>query len=532
MSNQSGPESPDTDALSLDGSRFGDDGSSYIGSEEEAYGAPARSEQQGRRRGEQDRQDRGAPIPRKAPTVTVSEQRQVALIKRLEERNRAALEDKAREESRKAAARDKARSASLGVDPARISSRLLQPKKKTLLLLHEQEQQQQQQQQQDQDDEGEYSRRSPKLQGVVRRAQHEGPDPRHAAFLSKLAEERRAREEAEQAQVAKAERARQALAERARANVSKSLAERVAELEQRRAEEAARRQREEEEAAARAPKLSGAPGVWSKHLIKLESNDAARFQQDRSLDRARWAQRQGIPESTPVFYCSAGYPAVRDELLRRGWHENKDKDSDLWDLYYTVKIGIVLGMEPREEQIINRFLGTGELCSKAGISKNLKSVKWFEAADPDAFFPRCYNLADGSELHEFLEDFRVTAAEALLKRVRVAARCAGCGAATPRGCSCALRHEVLASPALVAAAARASSKLVSRFNDDYVDSPSSFVPPVVSVVEWALIRASKNGFLIQIIMSVYKHIKVSISLSGTSFLRLIPAPCRFWSSSS
>ena len=33
------------------------------------------------------------------------------------------------------AARDKARSASLGVDPARISSRLLQPKKKPLLLL-------------------------------------------------------------------------------------------------------------------------------------------------------------------------------------------------------------------------------------------------------------------------------------------------------------------------------------------------------------------------------------------------------------
>lgn len=168
-----------------------------------------------------------------------------------------------------------------------------------------------------------------------------------------------------------------------------------------------------------------------------------------------------------IFSIQGPYPVVRAALRARGWVERRlpranlqglrrrgededdtndgddsidddddddsadetDKD-DLDDLhnlmtrlvrneltyfYWTTRRETIDTRSLRKEQMINHFAKAGTFTTKVGLCVNLRNLQWFDAADPDSFFPRCYRLGAEDEKHAFVEDFRRTACTSLLQ---------------------------------------------------------------------------------------------------------------------
>ncbi|GBG26739.1 Tubulin glycylase 3B [Hondaea fermentalgiana] len=426
------------------------------------------------------RTESGGDSARSGPTR--AELRQAELLKKLQQEREDREAERARalvlEEKRKLRIKEQA----LGQGHNEISSRLLLPKRKSNRLRPEDLRAEEDKLRVQQD---------LKLQRIVQRVQSQGPDPRHADFLRRLSDKKRAEEKAGEDEALRQRDRRAAVAEAAR-----RVGQRVYETDLRAGPETDESKLEEDregksnhdvsndsndEESKEADDTTLVPSVYTKHRRAVEND----FELERSFDRERWAQKHGIDVKTPIFICAEGYPAVRDELVRRGWFENPDKESTIWDFQFARTVTAFDKRGLREDQIINRFYGTGEMCSKAGIAKNLQDLHWFDNADPNVFFPRCYNLgnSDKAELDDFVEDFKVTAAERVLKLLQAKVRNAKKLDQT---------NIVTVSPFLVRTAMRVANKFANRYNDDYVDAPVGFVPPVVSPIDWAVLMHAQD----------------------------------------
>ncbi|KAJ7317151.1 hypothetical protein JRQ81_003313 [Phrynocephalus forsythii] len=188
------------------------------------------------------------------------------------------------------------------------------------------------------------------------------------------------------------------------------------------------------------------------------------------LKQARQYVERAIKQRK-IFMVHGPYPVIRRRLLGRGWVERKfptlpkvaakrervldderdedDEDSDVpdeddeeeeeeeqdneTDGSYSLMSRLVRNQTPyfiwtnrrdvidcrflRKDQMMNHFAKAGSFTTKVGLCLNLRNLPWFDEADADAFFPRCYRLGAADEKHAFIEDFQLTAARSLLKVV-------------------------------------------------------------------------------------------------------------------
>ncbi|EDO44351.1 predicted protein, partial [Nematostella vectensis] len=158
-----------------------------------------------------------------------------------------------------------------------------------------------------------------------------------------------------------------------------------------------------------------------------------------------------------VFICHGTYPIVRATLRRRGWVEkhfkgsliskkakrkqtNKDYDSDddscdsgddsdadtpssnsrmvrnaVPSLIWTVKRDDIDFKFLRKDQIVNHYSKAHSFTTKVGLCMNLRNLLWYENTDAMSFFPRCHRLGAEEDILDFVDDFRLTSAVALVR---------------------------------------------------------------------------------------------------------------------
>ncbi|XP_067097241.1 tubulin monoglycylase TTLL3 [Osmerus mordax] len=186
-------------------------------------------------------------------------------------------------------------------------------------------------------------------------------------------------------------------------------------------------------------------------------------------DRLRTAKAlvEKAVKSRRVFSVQGPYPVIRAALRARGWverrlprlsqpavhcHGDEDEDGDDCDdsnddndrgvegekeedpddmcsllsrlvrnetsyFYWTTRRDSIDCHSLRKDQMTNHFAKAGTFTTKVGLCLNLRNLQWFDAADPDTFFPRCYRLGAEDEKHAFIEDFRRTACTSLLQYI-------------------------------------------------------------------------------------------------------------------
>lgn len=128
-----------------------------------------------------------------------------------------------------------------------------------------------------------------------------------------------------------------------------------------------------------------------------------------------WKKKNRVDEDTKVFIVRGGYGDVKRALKKRGWVENKDKDSICFDLKWTLKTKDIDTNQLLPYQIVNHFIKATSITTKVGLTHSLKNLIWFNNIDVDTFYPRCFDMGLPEEADDFIQEFKATKAQSYLK---------------------------------------------------------------------------------------------------------------------
>eukprot|EP00347_Sterkiella_histriomuscorum_P014185 403361837 len=121
-----------------------------------------------------------------------------------------------------------------------------------------------------------------------------------------------------------------------------------------------------------------------------------------------------LPE-TKIFIVVGSYHTLRQALIERGWHENTDKSSTIFDLKFAIKMTDVCTQDLQDFQLVNHFFKNNLITTKTGLCHSLKNLVWWNNVEIDAFFPKCFDLTDDMEIEDFKNEYRFIKAESILK---------------------------------------------------------------------------------------------------------------------
>ncbi|CAG9466883.1 unnamed protein product [Pedinophyceae sp. YPF-701] len=131
-----------------------------------------------------------------------------------------------------------------------------------------------------------------------------------------------------------------------------------------------------------------------------------------------WLKSKRLPQNSMVFSMGGSNHSngIKTALLERGWVENTDPCSAFYHLCWSMKSSAINYDHLQPFQIVNHFKDAGTITTKAGLIHTLRDSSWYASKPSSSYFPRAYDLSDESDAAAFTVDFRLTAAEGLLKR--------------------------------------------------------------------------------------------------------------------
>ncbi|MBN3301654.1 TTLL3 monoglycylase, partial [Amia calva] len=150
--------------------------------------------------------------------------------------------------------------------------------------------------------------------------------------------------------------------------------------------------------------------------------------------------------------------------------------------YWTTRRDAIDCRSLRKEQMINHYGKAGSFTTKVGLCVNLRNLRWFDEADPDTFFPRCYRLGARDEKHTFIEDFRRTACCSVLKCVVEPSAASGVEGG-PQKKACKRRAPPLVGSQVIDMALRVCEDFLASLEHHDIDV-SAEAAPVISEQQW------------------------------------------------